>query len=138
MATAPAPGSSSKPTAERYKLTAQVTERRESLGERIKEWAHRSDEDIEELARIVADRAKVLGVTAAHCLETLQKHLLQYLISTYLLDPIPIKLSTGPSTLGAASVNLQSTVTLQPSVSAGPDVVQGLVASLFKYSSRRS
>ena len=106
----------------------------QSLGERIKAWAHRSDNRIEELAHIVTDRAKALGVSVARYLEKLQKHLLQYLISTYLLDPIPIKLPTGPSTLGAASVNLQATVTLQPSVSAGADVVQGFVASLFNMS----
>lgn len=116
------------------KLTSQLTQIHESLGGRIKDWIHRGDHRIEELAKIVSERAEALGVSTTRYLEKLQKHLLQYMVSTYLLDPIPVHLSTGPSTLGASSVNLQATVTLQPSVSAGADVVQGFIASLFNMS----
>jgi len=42
--------------------------------------------------------------------------------------------STGPSTLAATSVSLQATVTLQPSVSASPDVIEGFLVSLFNMS----
>lgn len=116
------------------KLTAELAASHEGLKERLKAWVHRSDNRIEELSRIVIDRAEALGVSVERYLEKLQRHLLQYVISTYLLDPIPVKLATGPSTLGATSVELQATVALQPSVSAGADVVQGFIASLFNMS----
>jgi hypothetical protein len=116
------------------KLTDQLAENHKTLGEIIKEVFNRSDKFIERFAQIVVERAEALKVSAARYLEELQKHLLQYLIATYLLDPIPIKLSTGPATLGATSINLQATVTLQPTVSAGVDVIQGFVASLFNMS----
>jgi hypothetical protein len=115
-------------------LTNQLTQIHESLGERIKDWIHHGDARIEELAKIVCERAEKLGVSTTRYLEKLQKHLLQYMISTYLLDPIPVQLSTGPSTLGATQVGLQATVTLQPSVTAGADVVQAFIASLFNLS----
>jgi hypothetical protein len=115
-------------------LTSQLTQIHESLGERVKDWIHQDQGRIEELAKIVSERAAALGVSTAHYLEKLQKNLLQYTISTCLLDPIPVHLSTGPSTLSAATVNLTTTVTLQPSISAGADVVQGFIASLFNMS----
>jgi hypothetical protein len=115
-------------------LTSQLTQIHESLGERVKDWIHQDQGRIEELAKIVSERAEALGVSTAHYLEKLQKSLLQYTISTCLLDPIPVHLSTGPSTLSAATVNLTTTVTLQPSISAGADVVQGFIASLFNMS----
>jgi hypothetical protein len=116
------------------KLSSQLTQIRESLAERAKDWIHQGEGRIEELAKIVSERAKALGVSTERYLEKLQKHLLQYMISSYLLDPIPVNHSTGPSTLGAASVGLQATVTLQPSVSAGADVAASFIASLFNMS----
>jgi hypothetical protein len=116
------------------KLASQVTQIHESLGERIKDLLHHGEGRIEEMAKLVSERAEMLGVSTVHYMEKLQKSLLQYTISTFLLDPIPVHLSTGPSTLGAATVNLTTTITVQPTVSAGPDVVQGFIASLFNLS----
>jgi hypothetical protein len=116
------------------KLASQVTQIHESLGERLKDLLHHGEGRIEEMAKVVSERAEMLGVSTVHYMEKLQKSLLQYTISTFLLDPIPVHLSTGPSTLGAATVNLTTTITVQPTVSAGADVVQGFIASLFDLS----
>lgn len=116
------------------KLASQVTQIHESLGERIKDLLHHGEGRVEEIAKLVSERAEMLGVSTVHYMEKLQKSLLQYTISTFLLDPIPVHLSTGPSTLGAATVNLTTTITVQPTVTAGADVVQGFIASLFDLS----
>ena len=115
-------------------LTTQVSQIHETLGERIEDWIHHGEGWLAEVAKHIIKRSEEIGVSTASYLEKLQKRLLQYLISTYLLDPIKVQHSTGQSMLGATTVGLQATVTLQPSVSAGVDVVQAFLVSLFNMS----
>jgi hypothetical protein len=115
-------------------LSTQATQIDETLGERIEDWIHHGEGWLAEVAKHIVTRSEEIGVSTASYLEKLQKRLLQYLISTYLLDPIKVQQSTGPSMLGAKTVGLQATVTLQPSVSAGVDVVQAFIVSLFNMS----
>jgi hypothetical protein len=119
-------------------LTNQLTQIRVSLADRLKSLFHEGEARVEELAKelakIIPERAEKYGISTARYLEKLQKGVLQYVISTYLLDPISVHDSTGPATLGATSVTLNATVTLNPTVSAGPDVVQAFLVSLFNMS----
>lgn len=115
-------------------LSTKATQIHETLGERIEDWLHHGEGWLGEVAKHIVKKSEEIGVSTESYLEKLQKRLLRYLISTYLLDPIEVQHSTGQSMLGATTVGLQATVTLQPSVSAGADVVQAFIVSLFNMS----
>jgi hypothetical protein len=58
------------------KLASQVTQIHESLGERIKDLLHHGEGRVEEIAKLVSERAEMLGVSTVHYMEKLQKSLL--------------------------------------------------------------
>jgi hypothetical protein len=113
-----------------------ILNRLDATRSRFKEWVDHefghADERVKALADVIFDRAKELGVDAAKYVEAFQRRLLQGLIKSYLLGPIPVTLTSGASSLEANQITVQTTVTVSPSLTVSDKgALAEMLVSLF-------